>query len=313
MDIPGLIDHTARLVEEHYNWPRMIRDITKYVKGCEVCVRTKSRNEKPPGLLNSHVVPTKRWTHVAMDFIVQLPITSSGYDSVMVVVDQLTKRAHFVPGKVTDKAQDVAMRYRQDIFRLHGLPNVILSDRDSKFTSLFWKKLCELFKVEQKLTTAFRPQSDGVTERLNQTLENYLRAFSNADSDDWDEQISLAEFAYNARFQAAIQMSPFEADIGYIPRTPATLNLPSQPSQTTKHSQFILRQSDLLAKARRCIAVAQDRMADQFNKNRRQQTFQMGDEVLLSGENLSAKDVGMTKKKLGARWVGSFTVAKCIG
>ncbi|OWZ07916.1 Retrotransposon nucleocapsid protein [Phytophthora megakarya] len=262
------IDCTARLFEEHYYWPRMIRNITKYVKGCKVCVRTKSRNEKPPGLINSPVVPTKRRTHVAMDFIVQLPITSSGYDSVMVVVDQLTKRAYFVPGKVTDKAQDVAMRYRQDIFRLHGLPNVILSDRDSKFTSLFWKMLCELLKVEQKLTAAFRPQGDGVTKRLNQTLDNYLRAFPNVHWDDWYEQLSSAELAYNARFQAVIQMSPFEADIEYIPRTSATLNLPSQPPQTTKHSEFILRQSDLLAKARRCIAVAQERMADQFNKNR---------------------------------------------
>ncbi|KAF4142679.1 putative integrase p49 (IN) [CHAIN 6] [Phytophthora infestans] len=163
------------------------------------------------------------------------------------------------------------------------------------------------------MTTAFRPQGDGVSERLNQTLENYLLAFSNADSDDWDLHLCLAELAYNIQFQAAIQMSPFEADIGYIPRTPATLNVPSTRLCQAKHSEFIASQVDTLAKARRCIAEAQDRMAEFNNKNRQPQNFNVGDEVLLPGQHLAARHLGTTKKKLGARWVGPFEVAKCIG
>ncbi|OWZ08152.1 Pol Polyprotein [Phytophthora megakarya] len=184
----------------------------------------------------------------------------------------LTKRAHVVVGKVTDKAEDVAERYHRAIFRLHGLPNVVLSDRDSKFTATFWKQICTVLGVEQKMTTAFRPQGDGVTERVNQTLGNYLRAFSYAESNDWDKHLSLAEFAYNARYQASIQMPPFDADIGYVPRISATWNLPipDRARKQAKYSEFIESQADILVKSRRCIAEAQERMADHYNRNRRQ-------------------------------------------
>ncbi|OWZ12782.1 Gag-pol Polyprotein [Phytophthora megakarya] len=112
----------------------MFSDITKYVKGCETFARTKARHEKPPGLLNSHDIPVQRWSYIAMDFITGLPTTPRDYDSVMVVIDHLTKRAHFVAGKGTDAAIDVAVRFDKEIFRLHGLPNVVVSDRDAKFT-----------------------------------------------------------------------------------------------------------------------------------------------------------------------------------
>ncbi|KAJ8577834.1 hypothetical protein ON010_g1372 [Phytophthora cinnamomi] len=111
--------------------------------------------------------------------------------------------------------------YRDRIFVLHGIPEELLSDPDSKFTSELWTNLCEMLGTRQKLTTAFRQQENGVTERVNQAIENYLRAYTNSNSDDWDKYISLAEFAYNVRYKASIGMSPFEADIGYLPATPA--------------------------------------------------------------------------------------------
>ncbi|GMF19728.1 unnamed protein product [Phytophthora lilii] len=115
-------------------------------------------------------------------------------------------------------AMETARLYPDRVFALHGLPEAILSDRDSKFTSAFWTNLCEMLGTHQKLTTAFREH--GVTERVNLTIENYLRAFSNA-SDNWDELLALAEFTYNSRHQSSISMSPFEADLGYQPITPA--------------------------------------------------------------------------------------------
>ncbi|GMF62761.1 unnamed protein product [Phytophthora fragariaefolia] len=150
----------------------------------------------------------------------------SNCDSVLVVIDQLTKRAHFVVCKGTATARDVAELYRDRIFALHGIPTEILSDRDPKFTATVWTTLCTMLGTRQKLTTAFRHQANRVTERLNQIIENYLRVFTNGASEDWDTYLALAEFVYNSRLQQAISMSPFEADIGYLPSTPATLLSP---------------------------------------------------------------------------------------
>ncbi|OWZ01672.1 Retrotransposon nucleocapsid protein [Phytophthora megakarya] len=291
---PG-IDRTCRLIDEHYYWPCMFSDITKYVKGCETCARTKARHERPPGLLNSHDIPP-----LAMDFITGLSTTSRNYDSVMIVIDHLTKRTHLVVGKGTDTAIDMAVRFHKEIFRLAKY-------RNAKFTSSFWKKLCEMLGVQQKMTTAFRPQGDGISERL--------RAYSNADSEDWDDHLSLAEFAYNARYQSSISMSPFEADIGYILQTPATIHLPSNVGKTGQpdHFEFIVKQADTLAKGRRSIAVAQDRMAKYYNANRKPHKLNVSDEVFLSDQHISARHLGTTKKKLGARWISPFEITETIG
>lgn len=141
----------------------------------------------------------------------------------MVLIDRLTKRAHFVATTTVATALETAKLYRDRVFMLHGLPEEVLSDRDSKFTSAVWTNLCEMLGTRQKLATAFRQQANGVTERVNQTIENYPRAFSNSNINDWDELLAVAEFAYNARHQASISMTPFEADLGYPLATPASL------------------------------------------------------------------------------------------
>ncbi|POM73160.1 Retrovirus Polyprotein [Phytophthora palmivora] len=239
---PG-IERTLRLVEKEYYWRRMERSVRSYVRSCEVCQRTKGRSTKPPGVLRLHQIPTARWTHLAMDFIVALPESQEGFDSIMVVVDRLTKPL------------ETAKLCRDRVFVLHGLPREILSDRDSKFTSAVWTNFCEMLGTQQKLTTAFRQQANSVTERINQTIENYLRVFTNSNSDDWDQLLSLAEFAYNARYQASINMSPFEADLRYQPATPASLK-PLQPSKSPTAravqklgEEFVEHQKDVIAKA----------------------------------------------------------------
>ncbi|GMF88817.1 unnamed protein product [Phytophthora fragariaefolia] len=186
-----------------------------------------------------------------MDFIVALPKTDAGFDAIMVVVDRLTKRDHFLPTTTVASTMETAKLYRDRVFALHGLPEEILSDRDSKFTSVLWTSLCEMLGTHQKLTTAFRQQANGVTERVNQTIENYLRAFSNSNSNDWDELLALSEFAYNARHQASIQMAPFEADLGFIPATPASwksLDQSSEPAARAAQAQgeeFLEGQKDI--------------------------------------------------------------------
>ena len=136
----------------------------KIYLSCDVCQKSKNLNVKPAGELQPLHVPNYPWEEVSMDFITHLP-KSKGYDSILVVVDRLSKMAHFLPLYSTSSASDVAKIFFDNIFRLHGLPKRIVSDRDSKFTSSFWKKLCQLVNIKMALSTAFHPQTDGQTER----------------------------------------------------------------------------------------------------------------------------------------------------
>ncbi|GMG15926.1 unnamed protein product [Phytophthora fragariaefolia] len=172
--------------------------------------------------------------------------------------------------------------------------------------------------TRQTLTSAFRHQANGVTERLNQTIENYLRAFTSGTSDDWDEYLSLAEFAYNSRYQQSISMAPFEADLGYLPSTPATMMTPplatgAERQRRAQGKTFLEHQADRLATLRRELQLASDRMSAYYDENRPVQSFAVGEEVLLSTENLANYHAGTTKSKLGARWIGPYRVEQRLG
>ena len=146
-----------------------------------------------------------------MDFIVALP-ESEGFNQIMVVVDRFTKMGHFIPLRGESSAKDCADAFLKNIWRLHGLPGEIVSDRDMKWTSEFWKNLCEIMGIKRNLLTVFHPQSDGQTERLNQTLEQYLRTFINYDQDDWNQLLPLGEYTYNNWVTTPTKMSPFYAN-----------------------------------------------------------------------------------------------------
>ncbi|KAL4033656.1 hypothetical protein IC575_006761 [Cucumis melo] len=156
-----------------------------------------------------------------MDFITGLPKTLRGYTVIWVVVDRLTKSAHFVPGKSTYTASKWGQLYMTEIVRLHGVPVSITSDRDARFTSKFWKGLQLALGTRLDFSTAFHPQTDGQTERLNQILEDMLRACVLEFSGSWDSHLHLMEFAYNNSYQATIGMAPFEALYGKSCRSPS--------------------------------------------------------------------------------------------
>jgi transposase InsO family protein len=190
-------------------WPHMARDTHLYIKTCESCQCNKSSHERPAGLLQPLEIPTKRWATVTMDFIVQLPKTSRGYDMITVFVDKLTKMAHFVPGRTNYAASDVAQQFYDTIFRHHGMPTLLVSDRDPKFTGKFWTELHCLLNVRLALSSAFHPQTDGQTERVNQSLEVMLRAYINHCQTNWDLLLTGAEFAYNDSVHASTGFTPF--------------------------------------------------------------------------------------------------------
>ncbi|KAJ3476377.1 hypothetical protein NLI96_g11201 [Meripilus lineatus] len=207
---------TLGLVSQDFSWPGMNTYVRKYVQACDVCARIKAPRHKPYGLLQPLDIPSRPWKSISMDFIVKLPI-SHGYDSIWVVCDRLTQAAHFIPTNETIDAPGLARLFLDRVFRYHGLPDSIVSDRGSIFVSQFWKELTMLLRINLRTSTAYHPQTDGLTERTNQTIEAYLHAFCSYQQDDWVDYLPLGEFAFNNNENSSTKQTPFFANYAFHP------------------------------------------------------------------------------------------------
>ena len=207
-------------VKRNYYWQGMKADVAKIVSKCLTCQRVKIEHQRPSGELQPLPIPVWKWENITMDFLMALPRTQRGFNSVWIIVDRLTKSAHFLPMKDTDTLEHLAKLYVQEIIRLHGVPVSIVSDRDPRFTSKFWKSLQKEMGTKLEMSTAFHPQTDGQSERTVQILTDMLRACAFDFKGSWDEHLPLAEFAYNNSYQASIKMAPYEALYGRPCRSP---------------------------------------------------------------------------------------------
>jgi hypothetical protein len=198
-------------LKTRYWWKDMRRDIAHYVACCDTCSRVKIEHQKPAGLLKSLEIPILKWEDISMDFVVGLPRTPRGNDSVWVIVDRLTKVAHFVPVKTQHRTERLAELYVKHILRLQGAPKSIVFDRGPHFVTKFWQSFHKLMGTTLSYSTAFHPQTDRQTERVNQVLEDMLRACALTYGTDWERSLPFAEFSYNNSFQASLRMAPFEA------------------------------------------------------------------------------------------------------
>ena len=176
-DIPA-VEHerrwkTVELVTRNYWWPGVTRDIGKYVEGCDLCQKIKNRTEELAGKLKLSEVPKRPWSHLTVDFITKLPVVA-GKDAVLVVCDRLSKMMHFVATTEGTSAEGLARLFWDNIWKLHGLPESVVSDRGLQFVVELTKELNRMLGIKTKLSTAFHPQTDGQTERMNQELEQYL-------------------------------------------------------------------------------------------------------------------------------------------
>ncbi|KAG8488163.1 hypothetical protein CXB51_018403 [Gossypium anomalum] len=207
-------------LKKMYWWPGMKREICEFVAKCLICQQVKAEHQVPTGLLQPVMIPEWKWEHVTMDFVSGLPVTPKKKDSIWVIVDRLTKSAHFIPVRTDFSLDKLAELYVSEIVRLHGVPTSIISDRDPRLTSRFWNKLQEALGTKLKFSTAFHPQTDGQSERVIQILEDMLRCCILEFSGNWERYLPLAEFAYNNSYQASIKMAPFEALYGRKCRTP---------------------------------------------------------------------------------------------
>ncbi|KAJ1579475.1 hypothetical protein NDA11_007601 [Ustilago hordei] len=208
---------TLSLVRRSFFWPGLSKFVHTFVDSCETCRRIKAAQHKPYGHLKSLPVPPHPWSSISMDLIEQLP-PSSGFTAILVVVDRLTKMATFVPTTNTLDAPELAKLFLRHVYSKHGLPTSIVSDRGSEFTSHFWRSLSALLGIGNHFSSAYHPQSDGQTERVNQVLEQYLRGYSNHLQTNWSDLLPLAEFSYNNAEHASTQLTPFFANYGYHPR-----------------------------------------------------------------------------------------------
>jgi len=209
---------TIGRVRANFYWPKMDENITEYVRSYDVCQRNKVIQHKKFGLLEPLEVPIRPWTAISMDFIVGLP-KSNGYTKIWVIVDRFSKMAHFIPLRTEEHIKELALTFVKEVWRLHGLPETIVSDRDTRFTSKFWTSLMQLLQVKLNLSTAFHPERDGQTERVNQTLEQYFRSYCSYQQDDWVSLLPFGEHAYNTSMSESTKARPLEINYGLSPQT----------------------------------------------------------------------------------------------
>lgn len=299
---------TVKAVQRTFFWPGMRKEIRFFVQTCDACQRNKADNQLPGGLLQPLEIPERKWAHVTMDAITQLPKTERGADAILVMVDKLTKMCHFAPTTSDFTAEMAAEIFVNHVIKAHGLPIKIITDRGQNFTGRFWQELCKLWVVEKATSTAFHPQTDGQTERANRTLEDMLRHYVCADHTDWDRHLAAAEFAVNNAWHETIQNTPFFLNYGQHPLTPVTMQTDDKVPAARATAQQL---AQYIQKARKCLQAAQERQKAYADQSRRHVEYKVGQEVLVSSKNFTFKADG--SRKFMPKYIGPFPIQKLVG
>lgn len=300
---------TYELMRRSYYWPDMSRQVARWVKNCDTCRRTTPSREGQQGVLRQLEAPDRAWKHISMDFITHLP-ESNGFDAILVVVDRLTKFRHFIPCKGTANAEEVARLFRDNVWRSHGLPETIVSDRGPQFISAFWSHLNKILRTRALLSTAHHPQTDGQTERMNAILEQYLRAYVSYLQDDWTEWLATAELAGNSMTSETTRCSPFFAMYGFEPRMGFEPTTPdNRPAVRDAHA-FAENMQKIWEHCRTEMLAAQGRQEHYKNKNRKPaRQFREGQLVWVDSRNVTTL---RPQKKLDWKNLGPFRITKVV-
>ena len=278
---------TVELVTRNYWWPGVTRDVGKYVEGCDLCQRMKNRTEELAGKLKLSEVPQKTWIYLMVDFITKLPVVA-GKDAVLVVCNQLSKMTHFVATMEGTLAEGLARLFRDNVWKLHGLPESVVSDRGPQFVAELTKELNRMLGIKTKLSTAFHPQTDGQTERMNQELEQYLQFFIEHRQKDWPEWLVVAEFAINNKVHTATKFSPFMANYGKELRMGGDIRRKGKVESAT---EFVERMKKVQEEVEAVLKKTQEEMKRYADRGRREtEVWKKGDRVLLSTKDLVFKE-----------------------
>jgi len=206
----------TKLVSRDFYWPAMDSRVRKYVSSWEVCHQMKAPRQARHGINMPLETPSQTWEGVRMDFVTHLPeSTASGYTGIVVIMDRLTEMAIYLPCRKDIDSPELARLSFEHVICKRGIPDNIVTDYGTQFTSQFWTRVCSHLSTDHQHSTAIHPQTDGQTDRHNQTMVQYLRAFCNYEQDNWVELFPLAEFAYNTAIHASTRMTPFWANYHY--------------------------------------------------------------------------------------------------
>lgn len=308
------VTKTKRRIKRSYIWDQLRTDVSQAIRTCRVCQQTKSRHHRPYGLLQPLPIPTTPWRDISVDFITSLPesLTLHGKkaNSILVIVDRLTKYALYIPTTMRLTSEGLADILLHHVVKFFGIPDSIVSDRGTLFTSDFWSTFCRKLGILRRLSTAYHPQTDGQTERQHQSLEHYLRVYCNEDQDDWASHLTLAELVYNTSWHSAINTTPAEALYGFLPRLPQQItDVPPENNDTTaeeRTANLQRRHGELVDTLKR----TNEQYAKWYNNGRTDKRFAVGDWVLLSTKRLNLR---RPCRKLDNKYIGPYQIEGLAG
>ncbi|KAJ1201269.1 hypothetical protein NDU88_005082 [Pleurodeles waltl] len=301
------IKATQELLSLSFWWPTWKSDVEKYVQACPICAQVKIPRTRPAGLLQPLPVPPAPWHTISTDFMCSLP-PSAGNRVIMVTIDSFTKMAHFTALKKLPTSQELSQIFIHHIFRLHGLPQSIVSDRGPQYISRFWKRFCRTLNINIALSSGFHPQTNGQTERLNQGLEQYLRCFCNSTQSNWNTYLPIAEFSYNNTVNSASKVTPFFCSYGYHPTSfPTTPQSASSLPAVSSFSRRLLQIHKLIRANLLNTKRYMKRIADK--KRRDAPEYHLQDKVLLSSKCLPLR---LSQNKFTPRYYGPFRILQLI-
>ncbi|GMJ13693.1 hypothetical protein HRI_005038600 [Hibiscus trionum] len=307
---PGAVKMYKDL-KEIYWWSGMKSKITDFVARCLTCQRVKAEHKVPTGLLQPIELPQWKWERITMDFVSGLPPTPKKNNAIWVIVDRFTKSAHFLPVRMDFSLSKLAELYINEVIRLHGVPTSIISDRDPRFASRFWRTLQEALGTRVHLSTAFHPQTDGQSERVIQILEDMLRACIIDFGKNWEKSLPLVEFSYNNSYQSSIQMAPFEALYGRKCRTPLCW---SELGENKVLGPQLLRETEEKVQIIHSrLKQAFDRQKAYADLKRRDIQHNVGDKVFLKVSPWKKVFRFGKRGKLSPRFIGPFEITERIG
>jgi len=257
----------------------------------------------------SNSIPKKPWAHISADFITKLPL-AQGYDSILVVVDQLTKMVHFILTTEKTSAEGLAKLFRDNVWKLHGLPESIILDRGPQFAVGLMRELNQILGIESKISTAFYPQTDSQMERVNQELEQYLRMFIDHRQEQWPDWLGTAEFTYNNKVHSSTKTSLFKTNYGQDPRMGFEVRKKRKYKGAEK---FVVKMKEIQEEAKAALGKVQKEIKKYADRKRAEvNEYRVEDLVMLSTKDLKYQMMERRTEKLTERFVGPYKIKKII-